>query len=645
MVKTVNQKYPELWVPRPKVRRIPITHMLNPDNPEEMIPDPDIMPLFEEGFEALNNGLSLREVQEYINSRLPKDKSVSHTGLKIIWGNLYRTRPIGPRIVKEPKGKTPAERKELRRRHKIAQEKKRLKFIEKRINRYNNQIEQIKEEEILKTPVTGLAIAEEVEGRPVEEKEVIFKPNEGPQTDFLTAWEQEVLYGGAAGGGKSYAMLADPIRYFGNPNFRGLLIRRTNDELKELKWKSQTLYGNKLIKGTWREKDSLWRFPSGGELWMTYLEQDKDVHRYQGQSFTWIGIDELTQYSTPHAWTFLSSRLRSTDPTIPLSMRATTNPGGPGHGWVKKMFIDPAPFNTTFDALNIETDEVMVFPDTYPINHPKAGQPHPQAGKPLFQRRFIPASLYDNPYLTQDSSYEASLLSLPEDMKRKLLYGDWDVAEGAAFSEFRRDVHVVKPFDIPPSWRRFRSCDYGYSSNSAVHWYAIDPDNTLYVYRELYVTKKTGQELAQMILNAERSEKIIYGVLDSSVWAMRGHNGPSIAEEMIAAGCRWRPSDRAKGSRTAGKNRLHQLLRVDPVTNKPGILFFDNCRRIISDLPVIPADPDGDDDIDDKYTHDHAYDSIRYGIMTRPRPNDPWSPQDFSLSQGRYSPADARFGY
>lgn len=424
------------------------------------------------------------------------------------------------------------------------------------------------------------------------------------------------------------------MRYYDNKNFRGLILRRTNDELRELIWKSQELYSGAFPKALWREKDKEWRFPSGARLWMTYLERDDDVMRYHGQAFTYIGIDELTQYATPFAWNFMRSRLRDASGTLPLFMRATSNPGGPGHGWVKKMFIDPAPAGKAFPATDLDTGEPLI----YPMGHPKEYEP-------LFYRRFIPARVQDNPYLWKDGNYETNLLSLPEQQRRQLLEGDWNVADGAAFGEFRTSIHVVQPFEIPPSWRRFRSCDFGYSSNSAVHWYAIDPDNTLYVYRELYVTKKTGIDLAHMILEAEKGEKIIYGVLDSSVWAMRGHNGPSIAEEMISAGCRWRPSDRAKGSRVAGKNRLHQLLQVDPVTQKPGILFFENCRRIISDLPVIPGDPDGGDDIDDRYLHDHAYDSIRYGIMTRPRPNDMWSSQDFSLSQGRYTPADARFGY
>ena len=143
-------------------------------------------------------------------------------------------------------------------------------------------------------------------------------------------------------------MLADPLRYVHNPNFVGLLLRRTNDELRELKWESMKLYPKTFAgsgnEPTWKEEDSMWVWKSGAKLWMSYLDRDEDVMRYVGQAFSWIGMDELTQYATPFAWQFLKSRLRSSDPELQknLCMRATTNPGGPGHQWVKKMFVDPA---------------------------------------------------------------------------------------------------------------------------------------------------------------------------------------------------------------------------------------------------------------------------------------------------------------
>ena len=466
-----------------------------------------------------------------------------------------------------------------------------------------------------------------------EEYNVIFKPNVGPQTDFLAASEREVLYGGSAGGGKSYAMLADPLRYMGNPAFSGLLLRHTTEELRELITKSQEMYPKIWPGIKWSERKMQWTAPSGAKLWLSYLDKDQDVTRYQGLAFSWIGFDELTQWATPFAWSYMRSRLRSADPTLPLSMRATTNPGGRGHHWVKKMFIDPAPAGKSYIATDIETGEQLKYP---------AG--HEKAGRPLFKRRFIPARLKDNPYLSQHGDYEAMLLSLPEQQRRQLLDGDWDIKEGAAFTEFERKIHVVEPFDIPNNWVKFRSCDYGYGSYTGVLWFAVSPSEQLVVYRELYVSKVLAVDLADMVLELEAGDgNMRYGVLDSSLWHKRGDTGPSLAEQMIMRGCRWRPSDRSKGSRVAGKNEIHRRLQVDEFTEEARLVFFNTCTETISQLPAIPLDKKNPEDVD-THSEDHLYDALRYGIMSRPR----FSIWDFD---SRGTPAnsmpiaDSKFGY
>ena len=466
-----------------------------------------------------------------------------------------------------------------------------------------------------------------------ETANVLFKPNPGPQTDFLAAGEREVLYGGSAGGGKSYAMLADPLRYMGHSQFSGLLLRHTTEELRELIFKSQELYPKIWPGIKWSERKMQWTAPSGARLWMSYLDRDEDVLRYQGLAFSWIGFDELTQWSTPYAWDYMRSRLRSTAPDLPIFMRATTNPGGRGHGWVKKMFIDPAPYGKKFDATNIETHEIL----RYPAGHAKAG-------KALFKRRFIPARLSDNPFLSQSGDYEAMLLSLPEQQRRQLLEGDWDIKEGAAFTEFNRDIHVIEPFDIPSNWVKFRACDYGYGSYSAVLWFAVAPNEQIIIYRELYVSKILATDLADMVLDLETEDgNIKYGVLDSSLWHKRGDTGPSLAEQMISKGCRWRPSDRSRGSRVAGKNEVHRRLQVDEFTEEPRLVFFNTCTNTVSQLPSIPLDKKNPEDVDTK-SEDHLYDALRYGIMSRPR----FSVFDYD-PMGRPSVgmrvADSVFGY
>ena len=467
----------------------------------------------------------------------------------------------------------------------------------------------------------------------VAQQKVIFEPNPGPQTEFLSSNEREVLYGGSAGGGKSYAMLADPVRYLNNPHFRGLLVRRTTEELRELISVSKTLYPQAIPDIKFMERDKTWVAPSGATLWLSYLDRDDDVTRYQGQAFSWIGFDELTQWPTPYPFDYMRSRLRTTrDSGLELYQRATTNPGGPGHQWVKKMFVDPAPHGTAFWATDIESGQQLKWP-----------KGHSREGQPLFRRRFIPATLFDNPYLAEDGMYEANLLSLPENQRRQLLEGNWDVNEGAAFPEFNRNIHVVQPYEIPSGWTKFRACDYGYGSHTGVVWFAVAPDEQLIVYRELYVSKVLATDLADMVLEAEHGDGTIrYGVLDSSLWHRRGDTGPSLAEQMVMRGCRWRPSDRSKGSRIAGKNEIHRRLQIDEFTESPRMVFFNNCTSIISQLPSIPLDKNNSEDVDTK-SEDHLYDALRYGVMTRPRSNlFDYNPE---TQNAGFQMSDATFGY
>ena len=484
------------------------------------------------------------------------------------------------------------------------------------------------EEKNLESPQVHLELVEE---EFQQEEDVIFKPNPGPQTSFLAATEQEVLYGGSAGGGKSYAMVVDPVRYFTNPNARMLLVRRSTEELRELIAVSKQLYPQAIPGIKFMERDKTWVAPSGATLWMSYLDRDDDVMRYQGQAFNWIGFDELTQWPTPYPWNYMRSRLRSTKASgLPLYMRATSNPGGPGHQWVKRTFLDPEKPNKAFWATDPETGETIRWP-----------KGHSREGEPLFKRKFIPATLFDNPYLAEDGMYEANLLSLPEHQRRQLLEGDWDINEGAAFPEWNRQIHVIEPFDIPSTWPRFRACDYGYGSYTGVVWIAVAPDEQLIVYREMYVSKVIATDLADMILEVEQDEKIRYGVLDSSLWHNRGDTGPSLAEQMIMKGCRWRPSDRSRGSRVAGKNEIHRRLQVDEFTEEPRLVFFNSCVNIISQLPAIPLDKNNPEDVDTN-SEDHLYDALRYGVMTRPRSN--LFDYNASTSTG-FQISDPLFGY
>ena len=483
----------------------------------------------------------------------------------------------------------------------------------------------LKTDSALKGTATAVMTDREVEKLPPNvqnhiEENVVFRPNKGPQTEFLASSEREVFYGGARGGGKSYAMLVDPLRYCDKSHHRALLLRRSMPELRDMINHSQRLYGRAFPGAKWREQEKEWRFPSGARIEFGYAENLTDVLRYQGQSYTWIGIDELPQYPTPEIYNFLRSSLRSVDPEIPVFMRATGNPGNVGSLWVKEMFVDPSEPNIAFD---VSVDTIV--------------------GKKKITRRFIPAKLQDNPYLMQTDDFLIMLSSLPEVQRKQFLEGDWGAFENSAFPEFSIATHVVQPFDVPRNWLRFRTCDWGYSSAACVLWIAVDFDNNFWIYREYYTKRVTADIFAQQVLEREQNEYIRYGILDSSTWARRGDAGPSIAETMIREGCKWRPSDRSPRSRIAGKLALHKQFALDKDTNQPRLKIFSNCINLIRTLPMLPIDKNNPEDVDTD-AEDHAYDALRYGVMSR-------SMHPHSYAANRYTeketfkPADRIFGY
>ena len=441
---------------------------------------------------------------------------------------------------------------------------------------------------------------------------ILFKPNDGPQTDFLAAPEIDVLYGGAAGGGKSYAMLVDPLRYAHRAAHRALILRRSMPELRELIDKSRELYPQAFHGCKFREVEKLWNFPSGAKIEFGFLERDADVYRYQGQAYSWIGFDEITHLPTEFSWNYLASRLRTTDSEIEPYLRCTANPGGVGAHWVKKRYLSPAPPNASFEG----TDGLT--------------------------RKFIPARLEDNPYLAKDGRYQQMLEALPDIQRRQLLEGNWDITEGAAFTEFDLNKHIVIPFDIPIGWERLKGIDYGYASESACIWGAVDPtDGTLIIYRELYRKNLTGVDLGSMITQMEVQDPYsVQGVLDTSAWARTGTTGPTVGETLQRAGHKLRRADK---NRIQGKIQIHEYLRVQQ-SGRPRLQIFNTCPNLIRELQGIPLDKNNPEDVD-THASDHAYDALRYLIMSRPKVNDPYSQLRHLHLQQAYTPSDTTFGY
>jgi len=502
---------------------------------------------------------------------------------------------------------------------KVRVKKKKIAQARSAISRYQKSVEKTEKaldllEDNNKSKVVEDTFVEEASSSLKSElkENVIFSPNEGPQTDFLAAGETDVLYGGAAGGGKSYAMLVDPLRFAHRAAHRALILRRSMPELRELIDKSRELYPKAFPGCKYREVEKLWNFPSGAKVEFGFLERDADVYRYQGQAYSWIGFDEITHLPTEFSWNYLASRLRTTDSEITPYMRCTANPGGSGAHWVKKRYIAPAPPNESY------------------------------VGDDGITRKFIPARLNDNPYLAQDGRYEQMLKSLPPTQRKQLLEGNWEIAEGAAFTEFDRHLHVIEPFEIPLHWERVKGLDYGYASESACVWAAVDPsDGTLIVYRELYRKGLLATELAEMLTNMELSDPTsVRGVLDTACWSRTGTTGPTVAETLIQAGHKLRPADK---NRVAGKIQIHEHLKVQS-SGRPRMQILNTCPNLIRELQSIPLDKNNPEDVD-THASDHAYDALRYLIMSRPRINDTFSQIRSLQREQHFQPFDSTFGY
>ena len=584
-----------------------------------------------------NKHYSLREAAKLLTQET--GRSISHVGLKKqlnknlweLFPEQYEINEDGSFVLNDngkprrkggrPSGSTSKYNysAEHKRKLKLNKEKKEIIKAKKKIAYKENKIKQEKKllDKITESNNSKIITEDELKNttpsvqESLKDKHIIFHPNEGPQTNFLASGEKDVLYGGAAGGGKSYAMIVDPLRYAHKKAHRALILRRSMPELREMIDKSRELYPQAFPGAKFKEVEKLWQFPSGAKVEFGFLERDADVYRYQGQAYSWIGFDEITHLPTEFSWNYLASRLRTTDPTIQTYLRCTANPGGVGSHWVKKRYIESHEHNNTF------------------------------LGKDGLTRKFIPAKLADNPYLDADGVYEQMLKSLPPIQRRQLLEGNWDVAEGAAFVEFDPSTHVITPFALPIHWERVKGIDYGYASESCCLWGIMDMnDNTLIIYRELYRKGLTGVELGSIITDMETEDPFsINGVLDTAAWARTGTTGPTVGESLVRAGHKLRKADK---NRIQGKIQIHEFLKVRE-NGRPKLQIFNTCPNLIRELQSIPLSKTNPEDVD-THASDHAYDALRYMIMSRPRMESPLE-RIRGLKREMYKPVDSTFGY
>lgn len=408
------------------------------------------------------------------------------------------------------------------------------------------------------------------------------------QQKFINATATEVLFGGAAGGGKSYGQIVDALLFaLKYPGSKQLILRRTFSELeKSIIRTSLMLYPKEIY--SFNSSSHTGRFTNGSYIDFGYCASENDVNQYQSAEYDVIRFDELTHF-TEFQYVYLISRIRGSN-GFPKQIKSSTNPGSVGHQWVKARFVDPAPPNTEF------------------------------RGKDGLTKIFIPSLLNDNTFLmTSDPSYRARLEALPERDRKALLYGDWNIFDGQYFPEFSRDVHVSRPFEIPREWRRYRAFDYGLD-RLACYWIAVDSTRTVYVYKELCESDLPISTACEKIIETNGSDDIYLTLAPPDMWSRSQETGRSKASIFDEYGV---TVTKSNNNREAGWLAIKELLKIDN-NGHSRLVIFDTCTELIKCLPALQIDPKKPTDCSTE-PHDitHAPDGLRYFAVYYTYPSDP----------------------
>lgn len=435
----------------------------------------------------------------------------------------------------------------------------------------------------------------------------MWTPQGGVQTAAILTGQfiDELLYGGARGGGKSDFLLGDFGQDVGkghNAEWRGILFRRSYPELEELVRRSREIYPRWFPGAEYKEQIKTWNFPDGATLRLRFLEREADADLYQGHSYTWIGWDELSNWPNLAAYRKLKATLRSAAKIDCKRIRASANPGGPSHAEIKEYFaIDRHPHGS----------EVIADPEG-------------------ITRMFIRARVQDNAILMDaDPHYVARLKGTGSaELVRAWLEGDWDAVLGAYFDCWRADKHVIAPFSVPSHWLKFRSFDWGSARPFSVGWWTVAseeregiPQGALVRYREWYGAAEpnvglrlTVEEVAAGIV--ERShEDVAYSVADPAIFASDG--GPSMAERFLKSGVLFKPADNKRIPTLGHVGGWDQMRQRMVGEDLPMIYCFDTCRDSIRTIPSLQHDTARPEDLDSS-GEDHAADEWRYACMSRP---------------------------
>lgn len=446
---------------------------------------------------------------------------------------------------------------------------------------------------------------------------VVLAPQPGSQVQFLTCPAREVLFEGTRGPGKTLALLMDFLQHVGNghgAHWRGILFRETYPQLQDVITKTKEWFWQVFPLAEYNKADYTWTFPEGEQLLLRHMKDPSQYWDYHGHEYPFIGWEELTNWPTSECYDMMKACNRSSYKGMPRKYRATCNPWGAGHGWVKQRFIDPAPACT-------------------PIQDSPKG----------WVRVRIHGDVTENvALLDAQPDYVDQLDTIEDESLRKAWrFGDWDIAAGGIFTDvWSPPFHVIAPHDIPSTWELSRSFDWGSSKPFSVGWWAKcngdqPKDSKRHIARGTWVrfaewygsNGKPNQgchmlaaEVARGILDREKQLgiKVREGIADAAIFDNgSGLSNESIATTMERLGVLWTPANKGPGSRAQGWEKIRELFvnaKQTPM-EKPGLLVWETCRNFIRTVPTLLRDDKKPDDVD-THAEDHVADEVRYRLMT-----------------------------
>lgn len=467
--------------------------------------------------------------------------------------------------------------------------------------------------------------------------------------EFHALDTDEALGGGSAGPGKSLALLMDPIEQ--------AVVEHERCKVGETKWGFsrgwamhmrrefprllQTIHRSKLLfpqidPGVkWDNDTHMWTWSSGFKYQFGHLKDRDSFLNYRSSEFTHLGIDEVGEIEHKDIYDELVLRVRTTDPVLSRmrKVRVTSNPCA---NWVRDYFVDPAPQGRVRLRRRLRLAD----------------------GTDAYRSRiFLPARLSDNPDPEFRRQYEANLRDRPPHIRAALLDGDWYVVAGAFFADiWDPSVVVIKKFQIPSGWFRFRSGDWGYKQPCVILWWVVSPEGELICYRERtfngpktrvsYDAWEVAQQIKDIEMSAGEWNKLsdrsrLTGPMDTQLWEERGHRGPTMADDMARAGVYWQKA--TKGRRQAAQ-QIVKRLKTRGYNDRPGLMFFEECAKCISTVPALATDAD-DPEVPKKGGPDHWYDAISYACAANPLPSgredfeafdDDDEPAAAAVSRGKY---------